>query len=601
MRAVIYCRVSTDDQDKEGTSLQTQVEACLKYCQDKGYQVARKFTETYSGLTLERPQLTELRSLVRASDLDVIVIYCLDRLSRNATHGVILRDELDKHHMILESVTEDIDKSPLGEAITYLRGTFAQIEAEKIRERTMRGKLARLNEGKLPQGTGIGIYGYEWDKAAGKRTIIEDEAKIVQKVFTMVLKGVSFNQIALQLNKQGIKSKSGSLWHPLTIRRIVNNPSYTGKTYYGMSKRVGKTKVIPQPKESWTLLPDITPPIINEEMFRLTQEAITNAKLSRPIKPNAAYLLTSFMKCQKCGSAIVGTTLNGKYRYYKCRGATPTATRGKICDAGYIKADQVETSVWNKVLEMLSSPLTLLRTLINENEEQSHKIIQSLNKDIDKLRKNLKAYPRKEKTLYDLLTSEAVTKDYVLDAVNKLKKERLNDERQLRLLLLSRKEAGGANHVTLKLTQASFNKFTELVHEYDWQSMLYPYPHDVEDQLAEQFSRKRNLFESVKLEVLADPKGYEFNFTLDGTIISTTYTDEISSFEDELEDFEERHPDISVKDLLDANKLLPENTPFAQKVNRLKQNLVTTERTSGYRHALKYENIFPLFETNVTI
>ena len=205
MKASIYCRVSTDDQQKEGSSLQTQVKACLKYCHDKGYQVARKFTETYSGLTLERPQLTQLRGLIRSNELDVIVVYCLDRLSRNATHGVILRDELDKHHIMLESVTEDIDKSPLGEAITYLRGTFAQIEAEKIRERTMRGKLARLNEGRLPQGTGIGIYGYDWDKVSGKRTIIEEEAKIVEKVFRMALKGVSINQIAIALNKKGIK------------------------------------------------------------------------------------------------------------------------------------------------------------------------------------------------------------------------------------------------------------------------------------------------------------------------------------------------------------------------------------------------------------
>ena len=203
MKVAIYCRVSTDDQDKEGTSLQTQLEACLKYCQERDYHVSRKFTETYSGLTLERPQLTRLRNLVRADELDVIVIYCLDRLSRNATHGVILRDELDKHHVILESVTEDIDKSPLGEAITYLRGTFAQIEAEKIRERTMRGKLARLNEGKLPQGTGIGLYGYNWDKATGKRTILDNEAKIVQKVFRMALNGLSIHQIAVQLNKQG--------------------------------------------------------------------------------------------------------------------------------------------------------------------------------------------------------------------------------------------------------------------------------------------------------------------------------------------------------------------------------------------------------------
>jgi len=180
MRTAIYCRVSTDDQDKEGTSLQTQQDACLAYCNQKRYHLVRQYTETYSGLTLDRPKLNQLRELIRSNDLDILVIYCLDRLSRNATHGVILRDELDKHGVILESVTEDIDKSPLGEAITYLRGTFAQIEAEKIRERTMRGKLALIKQGKLPQGTGIGIYGYDLDKITHKRTINEHEAKTVQ-------------------------------------------------------------------------------------------------------------------------------------------------------------------------------------------------------------------------------------------------------------------------------------------------------------------------------------------------------------------------------------------------------------------------------------
>ena len=159
IRASIYCRVSTDNQEREGTSLQTQLEKCLTYCQTKGYEVSYRFSEAYSGLSLERPELDKLRELVRTEAVDILVVYCLDRLSRNATHGVILRDELDKHHVGLESVTEEIDKTPLGEAITYLRGTFAQIEAEKIKERTVRGKRAKAKSGRIPSGNGPGIYG----------------------------------------------------------------------------------------------------------------------------------------------------------------------------------------------------------------------------------------------------------------------------------------------------------------------------------------------------------------------------------------------------------------------------------------------------------
>ena len=147
MRAAIYCRVSTEDQEREGTSLQTQLEACLKYCQDKGYDVAYRFSEAYSGLTLERPKLNELRELVRAGIIDVIVVYCLDRLSRDPTHGVILTQELEKHNVTLEAVTETVDSSELGKLISYIRGFASKLEAEKIRERTMRGRKAKAKQG----------------------------------------------------------------------------------------------------------------------------------------------------------------------------------------------------------------------------------------------------------------------------------------------------------------------------------------------------------------------------------------------------------------------------------------------------------------------
>ena len=115
-------------------------------------------------------------------------MYCLDRLSRDPTHGVILTQELEHHHVTLEAVTEDVDSSELGKLISYIRGFASKLEAEKIRERTMRGKMAYLKDGKLPQGTGIGIYGYSWDKTTGKRQIIDHEADTVRKMFNMARK-----------------------------------------------------------------------------------------------------------------------------------------------------------------------------------------------------------------------------------------------------------------------------------------------------------------------------------------------------------------------------------------------------------------------------
>jgi len=247
MKAAIYCRVSTDDQEREGTSLKTQMDACLDYCHKKGYEVSQRFSEAYSGLTLDRPKLRELQGLIRAGNIDVIVIYCLDRISRDPTHGVILTQEFEKLGVALEAVTEDINNSELGKLISYIRGFASKLEAEKIRERTMRGKMAHIENGRLPQGTGIGVYGYKWDKSAGRRTIIDHEAETVRKIFNMAIIGTSINRIAITLNESDNKTKSGSLWHRQTVKRVLNNRNYTGKTYFGQTKRISKTKVEAQP------------------------------------------------------------------------------------------------------------------------------------------------------------------------------------------------------------------------------------------------------------------------------------------------------------------------------------------------------------------
>jgi len=591
MKAAIYCRVSTEDQEREGTSLQTQLDACLAYCKQKGYQVARRFTETYSGLTLERPKLTELRDLIQSNDIDVVVVYCLDRLSRDPTHGVILTQELEKHNVTLEAVTETVESTDLGKLISYIRGFASKLEAEKIRERTMRGKLARLKEGKLPQGTGIGIYGYQWDKTTGRRTIIEHEAKVVQKVFTLVLQGFSFHKIALELNKASIKSKTGSMWHPLTIRRIATNETFTGKTYFGKTKRIAKTKVTSRPQKDWILLPDVTPPIISEAMFKRTQKVIVQAKQARPIKQNSPYLLTGFMKCSKCGSPIGGTTLNGKYRYYKCRGSQPTATRDKICNCGYIRANDLENSVWNKIIQMLSHPKTILGLLYDygtsENGKSEQKdILPLINKQIEQLRRKLKTYPAKEKSLYDLLSHEAVTKDYVLDAVNKLKQERSNDESRLKDLLVTRKEAQ-QERLTFELSELSDLIISELLKSTGDKAI----PTD-------NLSEKRRLLEMLRLEIVADPHSFQFSFKLGGQLISTQnydsndeFTkDELAALNQELAEFKEKHPDIDPYAKFSIQ--FPDNKPLPVLLNYLK-NLVTKSQTSGCLSSHAYDWLIP--------
>jgi site-specific DNA recombinase len=585
--AIIYCRVSTDNQEKEGTSLQTQEEACIEYCHKKGYEVFKRFIETYSGLTLDRPKLTELRDLINTSDIDVVVVYCLDRLTRDPNHGVILTQELEKANIQLEAVTETIEQTALGNLITYIRGFNSKIEAEKIKERTMRGKRAHLKMGNLPQGTGIGIYGYKWDKSLKKRVIIDSEAQTVKNIFAMALKGYSFNKMAIKLNNSGIKSKSGSMWHPLTIRRIAVNPSYTGKTYYGQTKRIGKTKVIAQPKENWILLTGVTPAIISDEIFNLAQESIKLSKLTRPLKPNASYLLTGFIKCAKCGSPIGGTMLQGKYRYYQCRGSKPTSTRGKICDAGYIKANEIEQFVWSKVSKIETNPYTLISNFLYTGYNSSESMKPKVEKQISLLKKKIKTYEFKEKNLYDLLSSEIVTKDYVLDAINKLRQEKEKNSNDLKELLDIK-----INIDNFKFGNIRVSELTERMRN------LYSQSHTLQD--------KRNILKDFNLSVEAIPGNYKV-LTLVGTQYdSDNYVkdmlikkdhgtrafnldnysdDDLKGIDETIKEFEIKHPNITFGDIIDYSKILPEDTAFGRVLNKEKAHLVTIEQTSASPHA----------------
>jgi site-specific DNA recombinase len=567
MRAVIYCRVSTDDQEKEGTSLKTQKEACLEYCKSKHYDVLKQFSETYSGLTLDRPKLKELRDLLYSNDIDVIVIYCLDRLSRDPTHGVILTQEIEKYQAKLEAVTENLDSTELGKLINYIKNFASKLEAEKIRERTARGKQARIKEGRLPQGTGIGIYGYSWDKTNGKRLINEREAEIVRQIFINIIKGKSIKKTAVDLNNSFIPTKSGSLWQPPQIKRIIYNPAYIGITYFGKSKRISKTKVINRPKNEWTIIPGITPPIIPEKMFNAAHEALLEAKEKRPIRPFASYPLTSFAFCPKCGSRLGGTTLNGKYRYYQCRGAKPTITRGKFCDSGYINAEKLETEIWNGLVGMITDEDILAISTYTNPDKQKNNLLEILDNDIKKLRVKLKAYPKRESNLIELLSQDAITKSILLEKINNLKNEQIQDEKLLKDLLSSKTDA--TNSVKQQIVLGELSKQIQ-------KALNKP-------QKIKTIEAKRKLFELLNLQVKANKESWSFSIELHAEKIylyshdiydldkTMTEEEKIQTYEEQLSLYREnikRHPEYNDNLIEQAVK----NSGF---------NLVTNKQTSG--------------------
>lgn len=193
-RAASYSRVSTGQQEQDGTSLDTQAAAIATYVNAHGYSLATEhiYQDVHSGAQYrERPGLSQLRAAIRAGEIDILIFYAIDRLSRNQTHLAVLVDEAESHNVRLECVTEEWDDSAVGKAVRNLRAFVAETEREKIIERTVRGRMARVTERKLLLPGPKPPYGYVWADDRDHRgwqikgRLVEDPntAPIVRRIF----------------------------------------------------------------------------------------------------------------------------------------------------------------------------------------------------------------------------------------------------------------------------------------------------------------------------------------------------------------------------------------------------------------------------------
>ena len=237
MKAGILSRVSTSKQE-DGTSLDTQELACLAEAEKLDYRVTpeHRWREVWTGADLERPVLSQVRASARSGVLEALIVYSADRLSRDPLHLLMLMKEFSDCGVRLHFVQGITDDTPEGQLITYIQGYTAQKERSQIVERSRRGKEAVARSGRMPNGTGAGLFGYDYDVIKKVRIINEGEATTVRLMFRWATEGVTKYQIAKRLNEMGIPTKKGCKWYAITVERTLENPAYTGVQPYGRNR-----------------------------------------------------------------------------------------------------------------------------------------------------------------------------------------------------------------------------------------------------------------------------------------------------------------------------------------------------------------------------
>ncbi len=375
MRAVVYARVSTDAQERDGTSLDTQERAGVERVLRSGWALVECVRDTASGYTLDRPGISRVRQLLKQGAIDVVVAYAVDRLSRNQNHIGVLIYDVEQAGARLELVTEQFESTAIGRFILAARAFSAEVEREMIAERTTRGKLERARSGRIPQAMGKGCYGYVYNPRTGQREIDVAQAEVVRWIFRRYLETRSYSKVSSELNDSGVRAFSGGRWYPLTIRRILTNESYTGRLVYRRTRwivtgREGvkggrRRRPVPRPVEEWIEIEGASPRIIDQALWDRVQAILADPERTRQRRTARLYVLRGRAKCGTCGAAMIGQTMKVKgaeYTYYACRHAYNKHVREQ-CSARYVRGDALEAGIWKEVRRVLADPSTVLHEL----------------------------------------------------------------------------------------------------------------------------------------------------------------------------------------------------------------------------------------------
>lgn len=233
-KACVYTRVSTDAQGEDGKVSLPEQERMAKACiESKGWRYVRTYEDNgYTGRNTNRPGLQEMLKDVRNGEIEAIVIFKLDRLSRKQRDTLaIIEDDLLNNGVDLVSLNETLDTTtPWGRAMIGILSSFNQLESENIALRTKMGRYATAREGGYAGGKPP--LGYR--AVNGRLEIVPEEAEIVRKVFELRKQGKTLQGIADTLNEMGYRSKKGNEFKHSAIQTIVNNEStYRGNYKYG--------------------------------------------------------------------------------------------------------------------------------------------------------------------------------------------------------------------------------------------------------------------------------------------------------------------------------------------------------------------------------
>ncbi len=388
--AAIYARVSSEQQ-RDANTIASQTASLLEFAKNQDLEVPKEWVfedDGYSGATLERPGLEHVRDLAAEGQIQVVLAYSPDRLSRKYAYQILLMEELARNGVETLFVKAPQGSSAEDQLLVQFQGMIAEYERAQILERSRRGKRHRAQSGEISVMSGA-PYGYRYirktDDALAAYVVLEDEARVVQRIYEMyTVEGLSIGEITRRINAEGIPTRKASArWERSTVWAVLRNSAYRGVACFGKTRVSSRARVIRPQRRRGVVTPSMTagherpreewieirvPALVSEESFARAQELLQENKIRsrrRTIEPS---IVQGMVSCQKCGYAFSRTstyTTARKIHYYKCIGSDSwRKLGGPVCDNGrLVRQDLLDQIVWTEVIRLLEDPSLIQQEL----------------------------------------------------------------------------------------------------------------------------------------------------------------------------------------------------------------------------------------------
>lgn len=358
-RVAIYIRVSTTHQiDKDSIPMQRNdlVSYARLMLNTDDYAI---FEDAgYSGKNTDRPNFQKMMSQIRSGDFTHLLVWKIDRISRNLLDFSSMYKELKELGVVFVSKNEQFDTSTaMGEAMLKIILVFAELERNMTSERVSATMISRASNGQWNGGRVP--FGYDYDYESKTFSINKQESEVVKLIHDKYEEMQSLVQEARYLNEHNFTTREGNEWSPVTLLIILRNIFYCGDYQYNTLKEGNRQKI--KDRSEWIIVENHHDAIINrEQKERIISKLESRKRLDKRIRETKnIHVFSSLLICSSCGKAMWATPTNRKNDWACSKYVCKSYARRMSQKCKSVSDPIIGEFVFNLVLNIMNAQKTI--------------------------------------------------------------------------------------------------------------------------------------------------------------------------------------------------------------------------------------------------